>query len=185
VRRQRYLENRARMSCRRDTDMEDTKNMDDAKLLERLREVFPDCDMQNFNVLDLVYAEGSPLLALLYSRLFWPDFVEIDGMVFLKETMEDSDDLRRLREAFDHYGHDPIQTEQSFNLVEVEDLFGRRRIETSEDEDRELLERMRQMWLARLTQLFPARRFRVELVEPEHNGGSMGLIFWTERNRSS
>jgi hypothetical protein len=171
------------MSCRQDTDMDDTKKMDDTKLLERLREVFPDCDMQNFNVFvfDLIYAEGSPLLAFLYSRLFWPDFVEIDGMVFLKETMEDSDDLRRLREAFDHYGHDLTQTEQAFNLIEVEDLFGKRRVETSEDEDRDLLERLRQMWLARLTQIFPTRRFRVELVEPEQTGGSMGLIFWTDR----
>jgi len=166
------------MNCHQDTDMDDTK------LLERLRVLYPDRDMREFNVLDALHAEGSPLLALLYARLFWPEFVEIDGMVFLKETIEDEDDRRRLREAFEHYGHDRTQTEKSFNLVELEDLFGTHAGETSDDEDHDLLERLRQMWSARLSQLFPAQRFRVELIPNEQTGGSVGLLFWMERSRA-
>jgi hypothetical protein len=164
------------MNCQQDTDM------DDAKLLERLRVLYPDREMREFNILDVIHAEGSPLLALLYGRLFWPEFVEIDGMVFLKETVEDDDDRRRLRQAFERYGYDRTQTEQSFNLVEVEDLFGNHAAETSEDEDNDLLEQLRQMWSARLSQLFPARHFRVDVVPAEQTGGSVGLLFWMERS---
>lgn len=156
--------------------------MEDAKLIESLRKVFPLRDMTAFNVLDVLHAEGSPLLALLYSRLFWPEFAEIDGMVFLRETVEDDSDRDRLREAFERYGCDRTKTEQAFNLHELEEMFGRRLSETSDDEDRELADRLQQMWHARLLRQFPGRRFRIEIVEPEETSGSVGLQFWTERS---
>ena len=89
-------------------------------------------------MLDFVAAFGSPLQALMYSRLFWPEFVKIGGMVFLKESMEYEDDRRRLADALEHYEGDLTRTEQSFNLLEVPSgLFTRYEAldETTEVED--------------------------------------------------
>jgi hypothetical protein len=36
------------------------------------------------NTLDFISQHGSVLDALMYSRLLWPEFVEIDDMIFLK-----------------------------------------------------------------------------------------------------
>src|SRR5215210_131066 len=93
--------------------------MEDEQLLNRLRQTYTDLDTENFDVLDFVAAFGSPLQALMYSGLSWPELVEIGGMVFLKESLEYEDDRRRLAEALAHYGGDLTQTEQAFNLVEV------------------------------------------------------------------
>lgn len=152
--------------------------MNDQYFLGRLRERYREHDTSNFNVLDFVGAFGSPFEALAYSRLFWPDFVEINDMVFLKETIENDDDRERLRKAHERYGGDRRMTEESFNLVEVPStLFGPRLGETTEVEDRWLAERLVEMWRARLHALFPDKRFTVRLVDPEESGGEVGIVF--------
>ena len=78
--------------------------MEDDYLLKRLRQLHRDLDTTNFDVLDFVAAFGSPLEALMYPRLFWPEFVEVAGMVFLKESMEDEEDRQRLADALKRYG---------------------------------------------------------------------------------
>jgi len=52
-------------------------------LIKRLSTLYAEKDTTNFNALDYVYAVGSPLQALMYSKLFWPEFIEIEDMVFL------------------------------------------------------------------------------------------------------
>ena len=154
--------------------------MKDEELIKRLRVMCPNRDTTGFNLFDTLHAEGSGLYALLYCRLFWPEFVEIDNMVFLKETFEDEDDLRRLTEAFERYGRDPRKTEQSFNLVEIPSLFGRRMGETIDEEDHWLAERLAEMWSYRLQLLYPHRRFIVEVLEPEQTGGEVAVIFYQQ-----
>ncbi len=43
----------------------------------------PEQDTSGFTVLDFLYAAGSPVDALLYSRLFWPELLEVEGAVLL------------------------------------------------------------------------------------------------------
>jgi hypothetical protein len=50
-------------------------------LIKRLSTLYAEEDTTNFNVLDYVYVFGSPLQALMYSKLFWPEFIEIEDMV--------------------------------------------------------------------------------------------------------
>jgi hypothetical protein len=160
--------------------------MEDDRLLNSLRRIYTDLDTQNFDVLDFVAAFGSPLQALMYSRLFWPEFVEIDGMVFLKESMEYEDDRRRLAEALEHYGGNLTRTEQSFNLLEVpSSLFTRYEAldeTTEEEEDLWLAQRLAQMWRACLSHRYPGREFVVEVLEEDTGGGDpVSVIFYQHR----
>lgn len=118
--------------------------------------------------------------ALLYARLFWPDFIEIEGMVFLEGAFEDEEDMRRLREALDRYGGDREQVERSFNFHELDLLFGGL-AGTSEQEDEWLAEQIVRLWRARLDDLFPTKQFRVEVVRPTPSEGhEIGVIFFQD-----
>ena len=151
------------------------------RLLKKLREVYTalDVDTSGFGLRDMTYAFGSPVDALMYSGLFWPAFVEIEGMVFLKGTIEDDEDRQRLKEVFEQHNRDVARTEEDFNLVEVpSDLFGRRAAETTEEEDGWLAERLAEMWHARLSLLYPGREFVVRVLTPEETGGEVGIVFF-------
>lgn len=53
-------------------------------LLLAFQRKYKDHDSIGFNYFDFLHAQGSPFNALFYSQLFWPEFVEVDGMVFCK-----------------------------------------------------------------------------------------------------
>jgi hypothetical protein len=154
--------------------------MRDEQIVDLLRKLYPDRDTTGFNVLDFLHAEGSPVFALLYGRLFWPEFVEIDDMIFLKETYEDADDRQRIADAFAHYKRDRRKTEQAFNVVEVPFLFGRRVDELTEEEYVFLAERLAEMWRCRLQMVYPQRRFTVKVLTPEQTGSEVGVVFYQD-----
>lgn len=159
-----------------------TKTMCDEDLLAHFRDVkCKDEDTSGFNYFDFLHALGSSLDALFYSRLFWPEFVEINGMVFLKETIEDDDDKDRLDEALERYGGDKTKTEQSFNITEIPSLFGKNLAETTDEEDFVLAERLAEMWQHRLRLIYPDRKFTVQILSAEETGGEVGVVFYTER----
>ncbi len=148
-------------------------------LLSIFKQKYKNRDSTGFNYFDFLHAEGSPFNALFYSQLFWPEFIEIDGMVFLRETIEDDADKKRLYEALDRYEDNKIKTEQSFNLVEIPSLFGRNSAETTEEEDMYLADRLAEMWRYKLAAVFPNREFVIKVLSPEETGGELALIFYS------
>lgn len=149
------------------------------KLLRRLREAFPGEDNEGFGPFDLVHKFGRPQLALLYSELFWPEFRRIEGMTFLASAVEDDADVGRVREALARL-NDPQKVERSFNFVEVPSLFGGAKGESTDEEDILLAERLRDMWDARLSSLFPQSEFEVRVIEASDEGEEVGVMFYTK-----
>src|SRR5262245_45846946 len=124
-------------------------------LIKRLSSLYTEQDTINFNVLDYVYAFGSPLQALMYSKLFWPEFIEIEDMVFLKDRMENGDDRSAVLKVLEQHEGNRRKTERAFNLFEIPpDIFGKKMGETTEEEDRYLAEILVEMWQCRLRMLF-------------------------------
>lgn len=172
-----YHENHALMSCQ-----EAIKRMYEEDLLAHFKEMrCKGADTTRFNYFDFLHAHGSPLDALFYSRLFWPEFIEIKEMVFLKEMIEDDDDRARLDRALEYYDGDKTRTEQSFNLAEIPYLFGKNISETNLEEDLMLTERLAEMWRYRLQMIYPERKFIVQILSAEDTGDAIGIIFYTER----
>jgi len=151
--------------------------MDDVDLVRRLANQHGDIDSSGFNITDFVHAVGSGLDALMYSRLFWPEFVEIRGMIFLKETVEDEEDRSLVAKTLERYGGQKQPVEKDLNFVEVAHLFGSRAGETTEAEDSLLAERLVEMWRCKLKLRYPARIFVVETVPSEEDAG-MGVVFY-------
>ncbi len=130
-------------------------------LVRHLRELHRAADTTSFHVLDFASAFGSPLEALVYSRLFWPDFLEIEGAVVPAVLHESEQDLSRIHEML-ALGSTPAQVEQALNRFEIpSDFFASHRQPTTDEENLELAERLAQTWRARLSQLFPDQTFHV------------------------
>ncbi|MCP4268814.1 MAG: hypothetical protein GY777_25080 [Candidatus Brocadiaceae bacterium] len=144
---------------------------------ERYRFLFKEKDTQKFNSMDFIHRFTSPILAILFSELFWPDFVEIDNMVFLENTFEDGSDLKRFNDAVKKYEGDRKKTEISFNTIEIPSLFGAHMGDTTDDEDLILARTIKSMWKARLADKFPNKKFLVEVIDSEKTGGEIAVIF--------
>jgi hypothetical protein len=158
---------RGRTSCRPATN--------DA-LLQILRRRHPDRDTTGFGLFDFIHALGSPIDALLYSALFWPEFLEIDGAIVASDTIEEEADLARLRASVHERG--VVETEKRFNLREFSGLFGNGLAEIDDDQAQVLLGRLAEMWRCRLAARLPERRFAVEVWSPDETGGDLGVVFY-------
>ena len=165
---------RGRTSCRPAT--RDPVAPDEEALIRTLRRRFSDRDTTGFRVLDFIYAAGSPVDALLYSSLFWPELLEVDGAILLRATVEDDEDLARIRTLVRELG--PVEAERRFNLWEFSDLFGNGLDDIGDDEAELLMTRIAEMWRCRLHTRFPGRRFAVELLASEDTGGDIAIVFY-------
>jgi len=141
--------------------------MNDNDLIHRLNEIHSEADTTNFGILDFVSAFGNPLDALAYSKLFWPDFVEYKGMIFMSSILESTDDRARVLDALSK-GLNKAETEESFNNFDIpSSVFGSHRLQLTLSGYARLAERLAEMWRARLAQLFPNRTFDVTVTHPE------------------
>jgi hypothetical protein len=156
--------------------------MNDSDLLDRLRRKHRGRNTQNFGVLDFLAAFGSPLDALTYAQLFWPDFVQVEGMVLLAQSTQGEQDSEKVRETLVRHAGDRRRTEEEFNLVEIPSgVFTANLGETTDDQDRWLAETLASMWEARLRSRFPERSFTVRVFSPSETGGEVAVSFWQNR----
>ena len=169
----RARESHGRTSCRPAT--RDPMAQDDEALVQSLRRRFSDRDTTGFRPLDFVYALGSPRDALLHSALFWPELLEVEGAILLRATVEDDDELARVRAVVRERG--PVETERRFNLWEFSDLFGHGLADIDDDEAELLMTRLAEIWRCRLHAQFPGRRFAVQVLAPEDTGGDIAILF--------
>lgn len=154
------------------------------KFLEHFKEIkCESSDTHGFNYFDFLHILGSPIDALFYSRLFWPDFIDFKEMVFLKEYVEDDNDISRIEVALNQYNGDKTATEKSFNLIEVPSLFGKSMSATTDEEDRLLAEQLSEMWLNKLNMTFVDREFAIEVLSPNITGGEIAVCFYTKREK--
>jgi hypothetical protein len=133
-------------------------------LVLELKRLHSDQDTTNFTVLDFLGAFGSPVEATAYAKLFWPDFVEVDGMLLRSDVIEDESDVERARDALQKWNGDLEKTECSFNRLEVPSgIFGKRAGVSSDTTDDQLAQLLVEMWGARLCQTYSDRKFSVKL----------------------
>jgi hypothetical protein len=154
--------------------------MTDDDFIARLRSRRPNDDTVNFSALDFLYTQGTTLDALLYARLFWPEFTEFEGMVFRPEDLETPEDFERVTAALEKHANRE-EVEQSFNWIDVHQLFESRRDDSTPEEDRALARVLQQMWAARLQLQFPTREFVVDVLGEDETGGGPGVCFYERR----
>ena len=151
-----------------------------ALLIEHLKEFHAKAKTTNFDVLDFVSAFGSPLEALAYSYLFWPDFLEFEGMIFHQSCIEDEEDRSEIRAALSEFPSRK-EVEQSFNQFLVPEAFFSSGLSTTTDEENIwLAERIAEVWRACLAQLFPHKKCVVEIQSTEETGEGPTIVVYQD-----
>jgi hypothetical protein len=109
---------------------------------------------------------GDSVSALAYSRLFWPNILEIEGAVFIalwggwekyvSERIRTPDPKRRSLMSWS-------EAVNSFNIFEIAHIFRQRNISwaLSAEADYALAPFLVQTWSARLAMAYPKRTFKV------------------------
>lgn len=150
--------------------------MTEQQLKSDLQARHPDAD-KNLRVEDFIRRYGTALDALMYAHLFWPDFFLENEMIFTAHAIRDHGVLEKFRA-----GDDPTETEKSYNLVELPyELFDDPNF-TDEQFDA-LVEKLQEMWTARLQMLYPGQRFVVEVssLDPDDPCSDLGLTVFRDR----
>ena len=121
---------------------------------------------------------GTLTQALLYSELFSPELVEVDGSVILVNNISSAADTFRTRRFEQKMSLE--QLEASFNFVEVGYLFAPS-AESNDIIEFELAKIMAEAWRGKLKILFADRVFCVSVLDPVHTGSVVGIGFYELR----
>ena len=150
-------------------------------LVSELTKLYSSEDTTNFNVFDFTYAFGSVLEATAYDKLFWPDYVQVDGVLLRSDVVDDETDAGKVRQALRKSSFDIRGTECDFNRLYIpDDLFGKRACESSDEINKHFAHMLVDMWEARLKQKYPKYQFSVVLESD--SGGAMSVTFYRIRD---
>lgn len=141
--------------------------MESQEFLQRLTDVHSDADTSNFNILDFLGPFGSPFQAILYSHLFWPNFVEFEGMIFMQDLIETEEDRNNIRRYF-LKAQSTREVEKSFNQFPIpSSFFNINSFSTTDQENLYLAHKLAEIWDFRLKQLFPEKQFEIVVMTAE------------------
>ena len=109
----------------------------------------------NFDVWSYLSLRADSDLAAAFTKLFWPDFIEVDGCVILKRRY--SPEI--LTRWMEQYGDDRRAVETTVNHVHVKDLFLNSTKESSEQLYDFLVDALAFGWKQALQTRYPDKHF--------------------------
>lgn len=128
-------------------------------------------------VLEWLSGIGSFEQAVAYAALFWPEFLEHDGCVFVR-YVSDVDYQRWLLVL----GGDKTKVEELINHFHIEDMFKNVPVPPSDKQAVFIGNKMREMLESKLARDFPERQFIVQLSEDKGVvNTSYSLTFFQDR----
>jgi hypothetical protein len=117
----------------------------------------------DFSLWDYLFGAANIEIAIAFTKLFWPDFVEHEGGIFLSEAFNS-----QIYEQWKiELGNDVAGIEQVMNHQHVDDILPGAQ-NASTDNLLYLGQALAQMWESRLKSLYPQRRFQVKCDRDEH-----------------
>jgi hypothetical protein len=111
----------------------------------------------SMGVWNFLSREGSATLAIAYSTLFWPSFIEVQSCVLLRHRYKEETFIKWL----DHFGGRARDVEAMINHVHLWDLFDPESEGVPEEAMEDLAYIVSKCWEAALRDSFPSRSFEV------------------------
>ncbi|MBE9094266.1 hypothetical protein [Tychonema sp. LEGE 07203] len=116
----------------------------------------------DFSLWDYLFGSANIEIAIAFTKLFWPDFVEHEGGIFLSEAFNS-----QIYEQWKiELGNDVAAIEQVMNHQHIDDILPGAQ-NASSDNLLYLGQALAQMWESRLKSLYPQRRFQVKCDRDE------------------
>lgn len=117
----------------------------------------------DYSLINYIESRGSVELAVAFSKLFWPDFLERDGCIIRADGFVEANFAAWQQRL----NGDCAAIERVMNLLHVGDLVPSDTSDLDPAVRRVLGQTLVEMWAARVGSLFPDRQFVVQL---EANG---------------
>ncbi|MCL1465277.1 hypothetical protein [Argonema galeatum] len=118
----------------------------------------------DFSLWDFLFGVANIEIALAFTQLFWPDFVEHQGGIFLTEAF----DLEIYQQWKEKLGNDINAIERVMNHQHIDDILpGAEKVGI--DNLYYLGDTIAQMWSSRLKLVYPDRTFQVNSDRDEHS----------------
>jgi hypothetical protein len=135
---------------------------------------------QNWDAAEFLHAFGSVPAALLHAALLVPEFIEIEGAVFLRDLgVKPAGGMTELAEQVrQHKAASPERLKafvDSYNWIELPYVFADRA--AVDEECTALAALVVDAWRARLRDLYPHRQFGVRVIDPHETGSVIGIGF--------
>ena len=154
--------------------------LDDEKLIPELR-VWRDLNSESFSINAWTMASGNIKLAIGYSFLYSPDFIEYEGCVFLKDhfNVPNFEDWKLAEYVFNY-----AQIESVINHIHIPDLFPMDNEDINIDQIRYLGTKLCEIYSAKLKLEFPNKIFTVSFNGNEELEDLLDyeLTFYQEAN---
>lgn len=126
----------------------------------------------------LHFDDRGPELALIYSKLFWPDLIEVDGFVFISEKYERRNYELIITDARVNNVESYVNTFYLFDAVGTGEY-------DCEDEIWELLgHTLCETWKQRAQHLFPEKSFVTEFAWYSDDIGDPGVTLYQPKCQS-
>lgn len=145
-----------------------------------LRKHFPTAE-NGFSSTDFIHCFGRASDALLYSLLYMPELIEVNGSILLAWNVPDEKEKLRFVSGLKNTNMARQELESSFNFVEIGYIFDATGRDTSDEEDQILANLLADAWRGYLGVRYPGRTFVVEVLLPDQTGSTVGLHFFEKR----
>lgn len=143
-----------------------------------IKDLLPNLNSKGFGPFDYAFSVGSAVQALTYGKVFCPDFLILEDMVFLASAVEDEDDVNRVLQYFQKVRGEKGLVEASFNITEITNLIGGRPGDGDEGVELLLARLLHESWTALLKAKFPERQFVVEIIGAAENDDETAITFY-------
>ncbi len=143
------------------------KNVDYIKLIPELKE-WEEHNGHPFTPDEWINCIGNYEHAIGYSELFWPEFFEYDGCIFVSSLP----DLENYESWLKETNGNKQSVEAVLNHIHITDLFQVGQLSPSEAQIKHLGSKLKEMWLAKAKADFPNKNISVEFYE----GDSSDLV---------
>ncbi|MEW6499549.1 MAG: hypothetical protein AB1589_44860 [Cyanobacteriota bacterium] len=134
-------------------------NIDQLKNFQRWKQANGD----DFSLWDYLFRASRAEVAIVFTKLFWPDFVEHEGGIFLSEAF----DSKIYEQWKAQLGNDMPSIERVMNHQHIDDI-----LQGADKVGAENLlylgQAIAQMWESRLKLLYPYQRFQVVCNQDEY-----------------
>jgi hypothetical protein len=139
-----------------------------------------------FGLEEWIKGTGSHAALAGYATILWPDFVEHDGCIFIRDFSGEFP-KERYEEVLANYEGDKTAVEGLWNQRHILDLFGRT-FRKQDEPSRELVayvaDLLEDMWQTKVNRDFPSRKIVVEIYGQESNDlDDYQIVFCQERSK--
>ena len=137
-----------------------------------------DQNEESFTIADWVLFHATPELMVGFSSIFWPEFIEVDGCVFLKDGY-DQDNIDAWAESTKG---DMVAVQKVVNHQHIYDLFQNDSVEKLNIQQvKYLSDLLVDMWSAKLKRDFPQLDIDVQVCDfDEEDVIATSVSFWTK-----